>query len=223
MISKSAVIAVIVLLLSGCGDAKKAFDEAFDKSYVDGWKTSFVESCTGGNNQKAAFCQCIAEKSVANLSSDQLKNVEVIKAKIAPQCADDKKAVGTAHDKAFIENWKASFVASCVGGNSQKTNFCNCMADKSVVTLSVAELNNIEVIKEKILPQCGDVTRNVSTAHDKAFIQNWKANFVESCVGGNSQKTLVCNCIAEKSVSNLPVEQLDNIQVLTERILPMCT
>jgi hypothetical protein len=73
-------------LISGCDDSKKAFNKAYDKSFIESWKSSFVSSCVGDDNSKSTFCNCVANKSIASLSVEQLKNIEVIKEQIIPQC-----------------------------------------------------------------------------------------------------------------------------------------
>jgi hypothetical protein len=77
-----------ICLLSGCGESKKAFNEAYDKAFIEGWRERFVSSCAGGDERKSTVCNCIADKSIASLSADQLKDFAVIKEKILPQCAN---------------------------------------------------------------------------------------------------------------------------------------
>ena len=71
-------------------------------------------------------------------------------------CDGSKKTYNEAYDKAFIENWKASFIKSCINGSedARKSNFCNCIANKSLENLTKDELNNTEMMKEKIVPMC---------------------------------------------------------------------
>ncbi|WP_313953188.1 hypothetical protein [Accumulibacter sp.] len=69
-------------------------------------------------------------------------------------CGDSKKAFDKKYDKAFIDSWKSKFISSCVGGDNRKSAICHCVANKSIESLSVEQLNDAEVIKEKIVPQC---------------------------------------------------------------------
>lgn len=75
-----------MLLFAGCGEYKKTFNEAYDKAFIEGWRSSFIKSCVGNDDSKLTVCTCVADKSIASLSVEQLKDVEVIKEKILPQC-----------------------------------------------------------------------------------------------------------------------------------------
>ena len=74
-------------------------------------------------------------------------------------CDDFKKAFNESYnkklaEKSFTESWKNEFVKSCVGNDNSKLTICSCVANKSIETLSEKQLNDIDVIKEKILPLC---------------------------------------------------------------------
>jgi hypothetical protein len=66
----------------------------------------------------------------------------------------NKKLAEKSFEKSFTESWKNAFVKSCVANDNSKLTFCSCVANKSIETLSEKQLNDIEVIKEKILPLC---------------------------------------------------------------------
>jgi hypothetical protein len=80
------IAAYSMTLISGCDDFKKSFNKEYDKAFIESWKSSFVSSCVGDDNRKSTFCNCVANKSIASLSVEQLKNIEVIKEKSIPQC-----------------------------------------------------------------------------------------------------------------------------------------
>lgn len=85
-------------------------------------------------------------------------------------CDGSKKTYNEAYDKAFIENWKASFIKSCINGSEDvhKSNFCNCIANKSLEKLTQEELKNTKLVKEKIVPMCEIV--NQADSHKET---NW--------------------------------------------------
>lgn len=52
----------------------------FERGRLEGWKTSFIKSCSGGDEAKKAVCACVAEKSNPDYS------VQYIKENILPSC-----------------------------------------------------------------------------------------------------------------------------------------
>ena len=69
------VCCMALLILSGCGKSK----EAYEKSFKDSFKTSFVKSCTqsamkGGlkEDQATAKCDCVGTYLVGKYSSIEL-------------------------------------------------------------------------------------------------------------------------------------------------------
>lgn len=79
-----------MLLISGCGDLKEGFEEGFnkeyDKAFIESWRSGFVNSCVGGDNRKSTICNCVADKSIKDLSVEQLNDLKVIQGKILPRC-----------------------------------------------------------------------------------------------------------------------------------------
>jgi len=65
--------------------------EAVKKS----WHDSFIKSCVGGDSAKQAMCTCMADKAVAELTSDQLLDIsgsiKYIKETAAPACAEESR------------------------------------------------------------------------------------------------------------------------------------
>jgi hypothetical protein len=71
-----------------------------------------------------------------------------------------KKAPSSDFDTAFIKNFRTSFIDSCGGKDpgQDHIDLCTCLADKTISTLSVKQLQDQEFtlayIKETIVPQC---------------------------------------------------------------------
>ena len=73
-----------------------------------------------------------------------------------------------------------------------------------------------------LIPGCGEAKKGFDKAYDQAFVESWKSSFVSSCAKGDEKKLQLCTCVAEKSVANLPVDQLNNVEIIKERIVPQC-
>lgn len=89
-----ATLIAVVLLLSACGDAKKAFDESFKAAF----EKSFLESCVKGAKDSGAsadklveverLCGCTAKGLVTKFSAAELtamnsgKNQDAIQAEV---------------------------------------------------------------------------------------------------------------------------------------------
>ncbi len=78
---RNAFVAVALLLLAACGDAKKQFDEGFKSSF----EKNFVESCTKGAMDSGApaeakprieaLCGCTARKLTERHSITELASL----------------------------------------------------------------------------------------------------------------------------------------------------
>lgn len=53
----------------------------YEKGRTEGWKASFIKSCSGGDEAKKAVCTCVAEKSNPDYT------VQYIKETILPTCS----------------------------------------------------------------------------------------------------------------------------------------
>jgi len=77
-------IAVGALLLAGCGEAKKGFDEGFDTKFHEGFVKSCVESAVrAGAPQETAttLCNCTSDKIKGKFSTAEkmkLKNEQIL-------------------------------------------------------------------------------------------------------------------------------------------------
>jgi hypothetical protein len=76
-------IAVVALLLAGCGSAgtggNNSIESGFDKGFRDSFKEKFVEQCVAGAQRTSgttrdfsAVCGCVADKTMAGKSVAQL-------------------------------------------------------------------------------------------------------------------------------------------------------
>jgi hypothetical protein len=65
-----------------------------------------------------------------------------------------KKEFDAGYDESFVKSWKSSFLGASVGGDEERKPLCQCIAEKAVATLSVAELKSADIVTERIFPQC---------------------------------------------------------------------
>jgi hypothetical protein len=84
MRSLSLCAAAAALALTGCGDAKKGFDEGFDTKFHEGFVKSCVESAVrSGAPQETAtsLCNCTSDKIKEKFSTAEkmkLKNEQIL-------------------------------------------------------------------------------------------------------------------------------------------------
>ena len=81
---RMTVIAAGALLLAGCGDAKKGFDEGFDTKFHEGFVKSCVNSAVKAGAPSATattLCECTSDKIKEKFSTAEkmkLKNEQIL-------------------------------------------------------------------------------------------------------------------------------------------------
>ena len=64
---------------------------------------------------------------------------------------------------------------------------------------------------------------NSGESFDTSFRKSWKSSFVSSCIKGEASnlKSAFCNCIANKAIESLSLDQLADSSSV-EKIAPQC-
>lgn len=76
-------------VLAGCSQEAR---DKFDKDFRTGWRSSFIESCSGEapGAEQTALCTCVADKALANMTTKELMDIDGATKRITndfvPQC-----------------------------------------------------------------------------------------------------------------------------------------
>jgi len=171
------------------------------KPTMDSQREPFMQSCMRKMNA-ADYCECGWEQF-----RDVFKDADLSQALPPddPRLATlQQKTVSACASKLPEEQIKASFLTSCVGGDTRKEAYCQCAWPALRKKLSA-----VDFVGDFQGPRFDDAKKSMAAACKGKFPPDLaKADFMKDCTGGDAVRNKRCECAWTKLHAKYSIEAI---------------